>query len=597
MDAAEILAQTPLFATLSERELQGLAAIAEREDLHSGRRLYEEGEPPAHFYIVVSGRLRVTLGLSLLGYVGRGEPVGEMGVITGEPRTSSVHALRDTVLLRIAREPFLALLNRDAPTLMTITRLMLGRLRQYQRSLRRASTRGQGALALLPASGSVPVQVLAERLVRKLGGWPQARLITAAHVDATLGPGSAQTPFDDVAGCLRLRGWLNQLETRHPYLVLAAHSDRDNWAVRCLRQADRVLVLAEAGAAPAAPPALGMLPEGRLLAPVELVLLRPDGDPAPKTKAWCEATSARAHYFVHPWAEGELAALARQITGRGVGLVLGGGGARGFAHIGLVRALQQLDIPVDITGGTSMGAFVSAMLACGFDPVEMIHVARETFVNNNYLNDYTLPRVSLIRGRRFFGRLIEIFGERHIEELRRSFYCISTNLTSGATVVHDHGLLAAWVGTSMAVPGVAPPVAWEGDLLCDGGVVDNLPTDVMQALERGSIIASNVSQSGDLRATGYGKGVPEPDALLKKWTGERARPRFSEILLRTATLTADTLFRKDAIERADVNLHMPVQDVGMFAWKRLDELVDRGYEHAMQRLAPLRDQLVGSDAA
>lgn len=592
MDAADILSQTTLFAGLSEIELRQLAELAERQDLDSGEQLYGEDESPTYFYIVVSGRLRVSVGGELLGYVGRGEPVGEMGVITGEPRTSSVHALRDSVLLRVAQAPLLELLNREAPTLMVMTRLMLGRLRQYQRTRRRAATRAHGALAILPASSSVPVKVLAEALVRRLGGWPVARLITAAHVDAALGEGAAQTPFGDVEGCRRLRQWLNRLESQHPYLILAAHSDSDTWAVRCLRQADRVLVMAEAGAEPAPIPALHGLREGKLLAPVELVLLRPEGDPSPHTRAWCEMAAARAHYFVHPWSDGDIGALARQITGRGVGLVLGGGGARGFAHIGLVRALHQLQIPVDITGGTSMGAFVSAMLASGFDPVEMAHVARETFVNNNYLNDYTLPAVSLIRGRRFFNRLIEIFGERRIEELRRSFYCISTNLSSGATVVHDHGLLAAWVGTSMAVPGVAPPVAWEGDLLCDGGVVDNLPTDVMQALERGSIIACSVSQVGDLRALGYGQGAPDPEALFKWKKGGILRPRLQEILIRSATLTADTVFRKDAMERADVEVHMPVQDIGMFAWKRLDELVERGYEHAMKQLEPLREELL-----
>jgi NTE family protein len=591
VDALELLAQMPMFEALPAAELQALAQLAERIDLHSGQRLYAEGEPPDHFYIVASGRLRVTVQDSLLGYVGRGEPVGEMGVITGEARSSSVHALRDAVLLRIARLPLLALLEREGPTLMRLSRLMLGRLRQYQGPRRRAATGGQGAFALLPASDDVPATVLAERLVQRLGGWPRARLISAAHVDAALGPGAAQTPFDDVEGCLRLRRWLNTLESRHPYLILAAHSDRDTWALRCLRQADRVLVLAEANAEPRPIPVLSALPEGKLLAPVELLLLRPDGDPSPHTRAWCEQAGARAHYFLHPWSDTELAALARQLTGRGVGLVLGGCGARGFAHIGLVRALQDLRIPVDITGGTSMGAFVSAMLACGFDPVEMAQVARETFVNNNFLNDYTLPRVSLIGGRKFFRRLLQVFGERRIEDLRRSYYCISTNLTTGATVVHDHGLLAAWVGTSMAVPGVAPPVAYEGDLLCDGGVVDNLPTDVMQALERGAIIACSVSQSGDIRARGRGQGSPEPDALLK-WTGEDLRPSFSEILLRTATLTADTVFARDAVERADVNLRMPVQDVGMFAWRRLDELIERGYEHAMERLTPLRAQLL-----
>lgn len=214
-------------------------------------------------------------------------------------------------------------------------------------------------------------------------------------------------------------------------------------------------------------------------APVELVLLRPDGDPSPHTLAWRAETGARAHYFVHPWDERELASLARQVTARGVGLVLGGGGARGFAHIGLVRALEQLHVPVDVCGGTSMGAFMSALVAGGLDSVEMAHVARETFVRNNFLNDYAVPRVFLIRGRRFGARLREVFGDGAIEDLRRTYFC-STSLTTGATVVHDRGPLAVWVGTSMAVPGVAPPITYEGELLCDGGVVDNLPEALLR---------------------------------------------------------------------------------------------------------------------
>jgi hypothetical protein len=121
--------------------------------------------------------------------------------------------------------------------------------------------------------------------------------------------------------------------------------------------------------------------------------------------------------------------------------VLGGGGARGFAHISLVRALEELDPPVDVAGGTSMGAFVSALVACGFDSVQMAGIARETFVRNKYLNDYSLPRVSLIRGRKFVTHLDELFGELRIEDLRRTYFCVSANLTTGA-VVHDRGKLA-----------------------------------------------------------------------------------------------------------------------------------------------------------
>ena len=383
---------------------------------------------------------------------------------------------------------------------------------------------------------------------------------------------------------------MNELESRHRYLVYAADSDRDAWALRCLHNADRVLVLIEASARPRPVRVLQELRSLGLLAPVELVFLRPEGDPSPHTLAWMEITGARARYFVHPWDEAELASLARQVAGHGVGVVLGGGGARGFAHIGLVRALEQLGVPVDVAGGTSMGAFLSALLALGLDSVEMAHTARETFVRNNFLNDYSLPRVSLIRGRKFGARLSEIFGDRQIEELRRTFFCVSTNLTTGAPVVHDRGPLSLWVGTSMAVPGIAPPIAYEGELLCDGGVLDNLPTGVMQGLERGAIIVCNVSTDGYLRAPGSGIGRPDPEALLRHGSMDTP-PRLSEILVRSAMLTSATSVDL-AAERADVYVRMPSQDFGMFDWKRLEELVDLGYRYALEQLAPLRDALL-----
>jgi NTE family protein len=373
-------------------------------------------------------------------------------------------------------------------------------------------------------------------------------------------------------------------------VVYASESDSDTWALRCLHSADRVLALAEAGQPPSSVPVVQELHDGGLLAAVELVLLRPEGDPSPHTLAWRQAVGARAHYFVHPWDEAQLESLSRQVTARGIGLVLGGGGARGFAHIGLVRALSELQIPVDVVGGTSMGAFLSALIACGLDSIEIARVARDTFVRANFLNDYSIPRYSLLHGRKFATRLAEIFGDRQIEDLRRPFFCVSTNLTTGATMVHDRGPLAAWVGTSMALPGLGPPVAWQGDLLCDGGLVDNLPTDVMQSLERGAIIASNVSTEGDIRAPGHGVGTPEPDAL-SHWTGDDPAPRLAAILMRTATLSGAAAMVR-ATEFADVYIDMPCDGIGLFEWKRLDELIERGYEYALEALAPARDSLI-----
>jgi NTE family protein len=590
VDLGAILAEMPVFSALEEEELTALSSLAERQDLRSGARLYKEGDPSTHCYVVVRGRLQETADGELLGYVGRLEPVGEVGILMGEPRTSTVRAVRDSILLRFEQRHLLDFLDHHPAVQRALSRLMVVRVREQGRARVQGATEVHGTLAVIPASPHLPVMTLAEALVRRLSGWPDARLITSAHVDATLGPGASQTSLSDVEGSTRLAAWMNELEGRHRYLVYAADSDRDTWALRCLHNADRVLVLTEASARPRPVRVLQELRSLGLLAPVELVFLRPEGDPSPHTLAWMNVTAARARYFVHPWDEADLASLARQVASHGVGVVLGGGGARGFAHIGLIRALEELGVPIDVAGGTSMGAFVSALLALGLDSVEMTHVARETFVSKNVLNDYALPRVSIIRGRKFAARLAEIFGDSQIEELRRTFFCLSTNLTTGVSMVHDRGPLSTWVGTSMAVPGMIPPIAFEGELLCDGGVLDNLPTGVMQRLERGAIIACNVSTDGYLRAPGAGLGRPDPEALLRHGALD-APPRLREILVRSAMLSSATSMDL-AAERADVYVRMPSQEFSGFDWKRLDELVELGYRHALEKLAPVRDTLL-----
>lgn len=600
MDYAALLQHAPLAAHMSQATLRGMVDQAQALTMQGGDYLYREGDAPDYFYVVVSGRLRVTSGRdTLIGYIGYGEPVGEAGAMMNEPRSASVRALRDSVVLRLDKQRFMDFINHNASAAVALAQRLVFRLRQSARERQIAASLSQNNYTVLATSSDTPAMTLAESLARGMNGYPQVRVLTAAHVDACLGPGTASAAYSDHATSLRLSQWLCELEQRHHSLIFVADAQDQNWALRCLRQADRVLLLAEADQPPHSPAALEQWRgDDDPLAPVELVLLRPEGDPSPHTMTWRQNTGARAHYYVHPWDSLELEALKRQISGRGIGLVLGGGGARGFAHIGLLRALEQLDIPIDICGGTSMGAFVSALIACGFDSVEIAHLARETFVENNYLNDYTLPRVSFIKARRFLQRLHEIFGDRQIEELRRSYYCITTNLSTGAGLIHDQGPLAEWVGTSMAVPGVAPPVAWQGDLLCDGGVVNNLPTDVMQDLDRGVIIASSVSAKGDIALPGHGLERPEPDALLsrKKLAGQRS-PHFSEILLRTATLSSDTTLALAAAERADVLLRLPVQSFGMFDWNRLDELIELGYSTGMRELEPLREGLLSGDQA
>jgi predicted acylesterase/phospholipase RssA len=426
-------------------------------------------------------------------------------------------------------------------------------------------------------------------LAKALATFEPARVIDAKSADEELGPGTATAPRPEGLDT-RLLSWLSACESDNRYMIYLTGDGDDAWTRRCLRQADRILVVADASHEPTTNLPLDLLRQSSSRAPVELVLIRERSAPAGDVLGWRARTQARAHYFLRPRHEGDMASLARQISGRGIGLVLGGGGARGFAHIGLIGALEDLGIPIDLTGGTSMGAFIAALRAAGYDSRDMLRLARETFVDNNYLNDYLLPRVSLIRGRKFLARLKTLFGERRIEELRTPYFCVSTNLTRARAVVHNEGPLYLWLATSMSVPGFAPPMTWQGDLLADGAVINALPTDVMQGLARGPIIASDVSSEGGPKLDGI-EG-PDPEALLKRGSGVS----LVDLLFRTATLTSESGSAIRA-ERADVYLRMPVEGIALFDWKKLDEVVERGYKFALARLTTSRNSLLNPGGA
>lgn len=576
VDTLGDFARVGAFAGLDEAGRRELVEAGEIVRVAGGSTLFTAGAPATHLYVVLRGRIAVGEA-----HADRLETLGATGLLGAGSYEVTARAVRDSVLLAFSEQTLTRVLDAHPAGYRTLVRDVVAPVREARA--------GTGTFAVVPTSVDVPVRVLAETMISRLGGWPAARLITAEHVDAELGEGTARAALTDGGAGGRIARWLDDLERRHRYLVFAADSGRDPWAARCVRNADRILVLAEALATPTPVPVLPGSGSDELVAPVELVLLRPDGDGSPHTLGWRQVTGARAHYFVHPWDRVELDSLARQVTGRGVAVVLGGGGARGFAHIGLVRAMEELGLTVDLAGGTSMGAFMGALLACGYHSGDLLEISRETFVRANYLNDYTVPRSSLIRGRKFKARLADVFGSRTIEELRRSYFCVATNLTTGEPIIADRGPLATWVGISMAVPGVAPPPVYNGDLLCDGGVVDNLPILPMRRLERGAIVACNVSTDGALRAPGAGTGDPDFDALLD-WKGAGAAPRLAEILVRTAMLSSQ-LAADSAAEAADVYVRMPVQDFGMFDWKSIDELADLGYEFAREQLLPALDRL------
>ncbi|MDP2227594.1 MAG: patatin-like phospholipase family protein [Moraxellaceae bacterium] len=576
MDAFTVLSACPLFAGLNPEAIARLAAEARPVRLAAGEQLFAAGDAPDLLYIVATGRLRAVFPDGrIAGDIARLEPIGEIGLLTGDRRGASVHALRSSLLFAFSASAFQAFAMNEPAALMAITRVIIGRMREPDRETRLRAARKTRTLTVFAASTEVNGPAFAAALEAALGGHTK-------YVDAALA--SHEAGLDEAS----LHEWMSQLEFAHKQVVYDAAGSPD-WTRATLRQADRIVVVADCTSAELAPALAGILQAAALHSPVELVLLRREGDNPAPALAWKAAIGARSHYFVRPGHAGDMASLARQLTGFGVGLVLGGGGARGFAHVGLLRAMQELGIPVDVCGGASMGAFIAALHASGRDVAAITETLKDTFMRRRLLNDYRLPVVSIIAGKKFRRHLQGVFGELRAEHLPVPFYCVSTNLTRACTEVHNEGRVADWLAASMCIPGLAPPVAFKGSLLCDGAVVNSLPTDVMQELGRGVIIASDVSTEGAIGAP-HAQG-PDPDfEAVHRRHEDGSRVSLKDVLFRTTSLGSESGMAARA-SRADMYLRMPVGDVGTFDWPLLDAIIQRGYEHAMQELPALLSKL------
>ena len=585
-----VLAGTKAFQGLPPALLAGFAQHCQPRLLHTGETLFDRGDAVSALYVIAVGRLRAYGGSGnaerALGEIGALETIGEIAILAAEHHNATVRAVRDSAVLVLPREALMRLVRQHPDALLQLSQVVVGRLLDKLRKPDPGPP-GPRTLALLPAHPGVDTRALALGLQKEFSRLGAARILDAEAVDAALGSGIAQSRFDDPLHNHRLMDWLSAQESVGGLLIYLADAEPGPWSRRCMRQADRILVVTDdRSSVPATTPLLRQLAETDVEAPITVVLsLSRTPLAASDPLGWRKAAGADSHYFVRSAAD--VASLARSLIGQGVGVVLGGGGARGFAHLGLLRAARELQIPIDLVGGTSMGAFIGALFAEGHPLDDITRLVRETFLLHNFLNDYTLPRIALLRSRKFRRRLETIFGVRRLEHLATPFFCISTSLTRGAVVVHEQGALTDWVGTSMAVPGIAPPMVWNEELLADGAVLNNLPADVMRQFGRGAVIACDVSSDAAVSAAGI-QG-PDSDALFR-WSGTGVRPGLFDILLRSATLSSEAEVRARAAH-ADCYIRMPTAGVGLFQWKALDRLSEAAYQHALVELSAFKPRL------
>jgi len=576
-----------LFESANPGALVELEAEAEWVSLRSGELLFRLGDAGDAAYIVLSGRLRVvddSAGERTLNEVGAGETLGEMAVLSGEARSATVFALRDSLLARLPSAAFHRLIERHPQVLRRISALLVDRLRK--RSAAHVRPSAVRTLAIVPAGAGAGIGKFARQLAAALAAHGATLHLDARRVDLALGRDGLARRVEPGPATSRLVQWLNEQELTHRFVIYEADDTLTAWTERAIRQADHVLFVADASGTAQ----LGEVERelaarwrGSRAPRRSLVLLHAAGAAAPRTTAaFLDLRKVDCHYHVLADRREDFARLARCLTGAGVALVLGGGGARGFAHLGVLRALAETGVPVDWVGGTSVGAIIAALAAQGLSPEQALARCKEHFSS---LKDPTLPVVALLAGRRIRSKLESAFGDAKIEDLPLPYLCVSTNLSRAAQSVHERGPLTRAIRASIALPGILPPVSLGTDLHVDGGLVNNLPIDVMAAKpEIGAVIAADVSADVEMRAPeNIELELPGWRVLWHRLTGGAAGevPSIMSLLTRSALVASVYWARERRLtEAASLYLRISLADLRLLAFERIDEIVKRGYDAA-----------------
>lgn len=579
-----------LFAALCdalEIESQNLpTSISARLDaivLAAGTPLFTDGDDDEGLYVVCAGRLSIGTSHFLRGGV----------IAIGMPSGGATHsgppvARRVSIVIKISYLAF-ETLSRECPE--AALALMRARLTQ-------AATRQMGGtpatrprvIAIMPLFQFFDMELFLERLDRGLA----AVGATAASLPPVTGRRHTDTVCErDFAA--RIAAAEETAET----IFLIGEPNPSGWSRACIAHADEVLLLADPDEAPsrtALEEALlrpGRDADGHQHLPMQtLLLLHRAGTRSPTdTASWLNPRSVKRHIHVQPSDERHMRRLARMLTGRSVGLVLSGGGARGLAHIGVIEALEQVGIEIDMVGGTSIGAVIGGLHAVGVHGPALRAAAHRAFIaSGNPIGDFhALPLLSLARGARARkvtreGILSATGTMIGVEDTWKTLFCLSTNFSAAREAPLTRGVLDAAVLASFAIPGVMPPVVIDGHLHIDGGCMNNLPVDVMRRLGAGRIIAVDVTSH--VVRTYDADGVPGPWTMLLNRLRGGKRPGMPGLMHMILQAPIIQSVSRQAVQHAgaDLTIKPAVRGVGLQGWKRMDRAISAGFDATLEVL-------------
>ncbi|XP_048732326.2 patatin-like phospholipase domain-containing protein 7 isoform X2 [Ostrea edulis] len=600
----------------------------------AGKALFRQGDQSDHIYIVLTGRLRSVITKEdgkkeLVGEYGRGELVGIVEVLTEAKRTTTIMAIRDTECAKLPAE-LLNLIKRKYPQIVTRLIHLLGErlLGQLQTKSTdsfpiadpvvkdKTSVGNLATVAVLPISKDVQVTSFTLELQHALTAIGSSMRLTSDIVKANLGAAAL-----DSVNEFRLLNWLGQQEDIHRMTLYQCDYTLTKWTKNCIRQADCILIVGLFDGDPVVSELEKQIETLAVRAQKELVLLHREDAETPKgTVEWLNArgwlsshhhikcpkrvltkrTEAKIielyqrHMETKPDRMSDFSRLARFLTGTSIGVVLGGGGARGLSHVGIIRALVEAQIPVDMIGGTSMGALIGALYADSVSLSTFAQRAREWSIGMTSIwkkiLDITYPVTSMFTGKAFNDSIEEVFKHRQVEDLWIPYFCITTDISNSSMKAHTHGSLWRYVRASMSLSGYLPPLCdpVDGHLLLDGGYINNLPADVMKAKGARNIFAMDVGSIDETDLTNYGDHLSGWWLLWKRWNPWAASvkvPDMAEIQTRLAYVSC--VRQLEMVKNSDFceYIRPPIDKYGTLQFGSYDEINEVGYNHGKTLLS------------
>lgn len=582
-----VLRASGVFGSLDEPVLQDLGRFLHLQTIPGGNIVYREGDPANTMFFLISGRLRVSRRdrqgvLLLYNEIRPGESVGEAGLILQQPRAADITALRDSVVAMLSRADFERLLLLHPLALNQVfSRAIFNHLRHASQVVER---RHAQIFVVVPLAPGALAHEVALGLTRAFGEVGRS-LHVSPDTERAADPAAASDPIG--------KDRYDALEEQYDFLIYEADLRSPAWTKRAFRQADQVVLVATPGTSAQ----LGELEQQLAREPgfdmkrKHLVLLHPaQADVPAGLEHWRAQRDVERVYPVRSRHAADYARLSRFLNGKAVGLVLGGGGARGFAHLGVLRALEQSGVVIDLIGGNSMGALLGAQYACGL-PLDEIRERTVRFARGG--ERPTIPVISIMSGRRVERDLRRMFGERTVDQVWRPFFAAACNLSRACTAVQDSGPLWRAVLASNSPVGLFPPVLHNGDLLVDGAILENVPVAAMRArlgapLEKrrgnGTVIAIDV----DVRD--YMGVDPALPRLSVRSTiqgyfrrGVPSSPGIGDILYRASHI-GGLHQRARTIAQADHYLEPPVASFPLMGYGRAAQIAEVGYRYAMQEI-------------